>query len=81
MECDTDLDDWVVEARDGTKPLGIGSGPAQGCVCSDADPVLLAELHKRFTLEVRVCLDLVDRRLYLGICQDVSGEEDVVIAA
>jgi hypothetical protein len=28
-----------------------------------------------------VCLDLVDRRLYLGICQDVSGEEDVVIAA
>jgi hypothetical protein len=43
--------------------------------------VLLAELHKRFTLEVRVCLDLVDRRLYLGIRQDVSGEEDVVIAA
>jgi hypothetical protein len=50
-------------------------------VCGDADSVLLAELHKRFTLEVRVCLDLVHRRLYFGIRQDISGEEDVIVAA
>ena len=50
-------------------------------MCGDADSMLLAELHKRVTLEVRVCLDLVHRRLYLGVGQAVSGEEDAVVAA
>lgn len=50
-------------------------------MCGDADSVLLTELHKRVTLEVRVCLDLVDRGLYLGVRQAVPGEEDVVVAA
>jgi hypothetical protein len=47
----------------------------------DADPMLLAELDKRIALEVGVHLDLVHCRLYLGIGQAVSSEEDVVVAA
>jgi hypothetical protein len=43
--------------------------------------MLLAELDKRITLEVGVRLNLVHCRLYLGIGQAVSGEEDVIVAA
>lgn len=47
----------------------------------DSDPVLLAELHQRIALEVGVGLYLVHRRLYLGVGQAVSREEDVIVAA
>jgi hypothetical protein len=75
------LDDRVVQARDRPEPLGVGGGATQRGVRGHADPVLLAELDKRVALEVRVRLDLVHRRLYLGVGQAVSGEEDVVVAA
>ena len=47
----------------------------------DADAVLLAELDEEITLEVGVQLYLVNGRLYLGVGQAVSSEEDVVVAA
>ena len=47
----------------------------------NADPMLLAELDKRITLEVGVRLNLVHCRLYLSIGQAVSGEEDSIVAA
>ena len=47
----------------------------------DTDAVLLAEFDKRITLEVGVHLNLVNSRLYLGIGQAVSGEEDAIVAA
>jgi len=43
--------------------------------------MLLAELDERIALEVGVHLDLVYYRLYLGVGQAVSSEEDVVVAA
>ena len=78
---DNHLDDRVVEAWDRPKPLGVGSGATQGGMRGDADPMFLAELDKRITLEVGVRLDLVHCRLYLGVGQAVSSEEDVVVAA
>jgi hypothetical protein len=60
------LDDRVVQARHPPEPLGVGGGATQRGVRGHADPVLLAELDKRVALEVRVRLNLVHRRLYLG---------------
>lgn len=48
---------------------------------SDADAMLLAEFDERITLEVGVHLDLVYGRLYLGVGQAISGEEDAIVAA
>jgi hypothetical protein len=43
--------------------------------------MLLAEFDERITLEVGVHLDLVYGRLYLGVGQAISGEEDAIVAA
>lgn len=75
------LDDRVVEAWDRAEQLGVGSGATQGGVSSDADAMLLAEFDERITLEVGVHLDLVYGRLYLGVGQAISGEEDAIVAA
>lgn len=48
---------------------------------SDTDPMLLTELDQRFTLEIRMSFNLVNCRLDFRICQTISCEKDVIVAA
>jgi hypothetical protein len=70
-------------SRHETEPnsLVLAVEPPRGGVSSDADAMLLAEFDERITLEVGVHLDLVYGRLYLGVGQAISGEEDAIVAA
>lgn len=62
-EEEKNLYDRVVESRDRTKPFRVGRTTSERCMSRDSNPMLLNELHQRLSLKVRMCLNLVHRRL------------------